>query len=140
MRDNYFLDTNILIYAVGNLAEKKERAIDLICPDAWISPQVLGESITVMSRKLGYTSQQIRAIIEQFLHAMPIEPLTEDTVHAALTLMKRYGYTYYDSQILASALQAACPIVYSEDLQHGQLIDGCLRIVNPFLKDEKRHS
>ena len=51
----------------------------------------------------------------------------------AVQLTRRYGYSYYDSLIEASALEAQCSILVSEDMQNGMLIDDRLRIVNPFL-------
>jgi predicted nucleic acid-binding protein len=55
-----------------------------------------------------------------------------ETHRAALRICERYGYSVYDGLILASALEGGCKKLYSEDLQHGQVIEG-LRIENPFL-------
>jgi len=54
------------------------------------------------------------------------------TIKKALALKAKYGYTYYDCLVLASALLYNCNILYSEDMQHNQLIDGRLKIINPF--------
>jgi predicted nucleic acid-binding protein len=59
-------------------------------------------------------------------------PLTQETHAAALAISKRYGFRIYDSLIVASAINAGCSTLLTEDLQHGQVIDG-LRIENPFL-------
>jgi len=56
-------------------------------------------------------------------------------VETAWMLLDRYWFSYFDSLILASALTANCQILYSEDFQHGQVIDGRLTIINPFLPD-----
>lgn len=47
-------------------------------------------------------------------------------------LGERYGYSYFDSLMLASALEQGCSILYSEDMQHGQILEGGLRIIDPF--------
>lgn len=59
--------------------------------------------------------------------------LTPDTITLALDISKRYQYSYYDSHIIAAALENNCSLLYSEDMQHGQEIEGKLKIVNPFL-------
>jgi len=55
------------------------------------------------------------------------------TIHAALDIRERYCFSWYDSLIVAAALEAGCDTLYSEDMQDSQEINGCLRIVNPFV-------
>ena len=73
----------------------------------------------------------------QFIEAamQPINRVasSSELIHAALEVQKDTGYSFYDSLILASALQASASVIYTEDLQHNQLFNGNLRIVNPFL-------
>lgn len=133
MPDSYFLDTNVLIYSVGNVTSKKTIAVNLICPRAVISTQNITESINVMHRKLGYNYSQIRAIIKTFMDQMTLRIITQNTIRSALNIAERYGYSYYDSQVIASALEHDCLLLYSEDLQHEQVIEGRLKILNPFL-------
>ena len=52
----------------------------------------------------------------------------------AVSLQGRYGYSFYDSLIIAAALEVGCTRLYSEDLQHDQRIHG-LTIVNPFVNE-----
>jgi predicted nucleic acid-binding protein len=59
-------------------------------------------------------------------------PITLDTHGEALAIAERYSYRIYDALIVASALEARCAILYSEDMQDGQVIDGRLTIRNPF--------
>jgi predicted nucleic acid-binding protein len=61
-----------------------------------------------------------------------MHPITPATILAALTVAERYGFSHYDSLIVATALEAGCSTLYSEDMQHGQLIDNRLTIINPF--------
>lgn len=56
------------------------------------------------------------------------------TVNSGLFIKETYGFSYYDSLIVASALESECEVLYSEDLSHNQVINGVLRIVNPFIK------
>ena len=133
MKDNYFLDTNVLIYTVTGEERKKEIAIHLLCTNAVISTQVVNECINVMSRKWKYDYSQIRLVTAQFTQACQVMTLSLRTVSLAMDLAEKYRYTYFDSLILASALEANCESLYSEDLQHGQVIDQRLRIINPFL-------
>ena len=132
MSAKYFLDTNVLIYTVGNDQSKKKCAIPLLQSPAFISTQVIAESITVMHRKLKYDYPQIQSIVQMFQQHTTLCLLTNTTIQEALRLAQRYGYSYYDSQIVASALENSCAILYSEDLQDGQMIDKKLKIVNPF--------
>jgi len=62
-----------------------------------------------------------------------VEIITLATVHKALDVRERYGFSWYDSLIVAAALAAGCQRLYSEDMQHGQLIDGQLSVINPFV-------
>jgi predicted nucleic acid-binding protein len=62
-----------------------------------------------------------------------VELVTLPTVHVALDIRERYGFSWYDSLIVAAALESNCDLLYSEDMQHGQIIEGRLSIVNPFL-------
>ncbi len=133
MPDKYFLDTNILIYTVGNVTQKKIIAVNLISPQAIISTQIIAESINVMSRKLLYDYKQIRSIIHTFINQMTLHSIIPDTIQSAIDIAERYGYSYYDSQVIARALEHHGTRGYSEDLQQGQVIEAQLKSVNPFL-------
>ena len=61
-----------------------------------------------------------------------VESLSLETHDLGLTFSGRYGFSIYDSMILASALRADCQVVFTEDLQHGQVIEDRLKIINPF--------
>ena len=69
----------------------------------------------------------LRWLVESRLH-----PLAPSTLLSALDVGGRYGFSHYDSLIIAAALEAGCATLYSEDLQHGQIIDQSLTIINPF--------
>jgi predicted nucleic acid-binding protein len=132
MNDKYFLDTNIIIYSIGNIIPKKKVSVDLIGNNAVISTQIITESANVMHRKLKYGYSDIRAITEKFVQEMNLSIITHHTINNAFNISERYGYSYYDSQVIASALESDSPVLYSEDLQHNQIIEHRLRIINPF--------
>ena len=120
MSDKHFIDTNVLIYTVGDIIIKKHQAIQLLKINAIISTQVINESINVMYRKLKYDYASIRDILIEILQRVELCLITEQTILIALTLAEKYRYGYFDSLMIASALEQRCPILYSEDLQHGQ--------------------
>ena len=134
MPDKVFLDTNVLIYAYSeDEPNKRQRAIDCVrSAEAWISTQVLNETINVLKRKFSLSYSQIRDAVQEISKGFPIVLVSVNTIEMALNLAERYQYSYFDSLILASALEAGCQILYSEDLQDGQRIENQLTIVNPF--------
>ena len=134
MPDKVFIDTNVLIYGYSeDEPDKQQRAIDCVrSGEAWISTQVLNETINVLKRKFSLSYSQIRDAVQEISKGFPIILVSVNTIEIALNLAERYQYSYFDSLILASALEAGCQILYSEDLQDGQRIENQLTIVNPF--------
>lgn len=86
----------------------------------------------VLFRKQGLTSAQIRTHIQNVMQLAEVKGIDVTTIDRAITLKDRYGYSYYDSLMLASALESGCEILFSEDMSGGQIIEGQLKIVNPF--------
>ena len=127
-----FFDTNVLLYLLSADAAKADRAEALLADRATISVQVLNEFAAVTTRKLGMPLKEVRDILGTIRRVCRVEPLTVETHDRALDLVRRYGYSIYDSLLVASALIAGCTRLYSEDFQHGQLIERRLRIVDPF--------
>ena len=134
MPDKVFIDTNVLIYGYSeDEPDKRQRAIDCVrSGEAWISTQVLNETINVLKRKFSLSYSQIREAVQELSEGFPIVLVSVNTIEMALNLAERYQYSYFDSLILASALEAGCQILYSEDLQDGQRIENQLTIINPF--------
>jgi predicted nucleic acid-binding protein len=128
-----FLDTNVLVYAFTTDVLKKTVARDLIFAGGQISVQVLNEFVNVSRRKLRREWTAIRAALQLLYERLDHpSPLTIETHRWAVDLAGRHQLGMYDSLILASARQAGCRVLYSEDLQHGQTVDG-VEIRNPFL-------
>jgi predicted nucleic acid-binding protein len=137
MHDRYFLDTNVLVYAIesqGPDPEKSAIALDLARGDAVsLSTQVLGEfyrAVTSTRRASPLTHDEAVAWV-QLWKRHDVRSITVPHVDLALELTDRFQVGYYDGLILAAARLAGCAIVYSEDLNSGQDYDG-VRVCNPF--------
>ncbi len=59
-----------------------------------------------------------------------------ETIKLCIDIKERYGFSYWDSLVIATAIENECSIIYSEDMKHDQIISGSVKIVNPFLKDQ----
>ena len=128
-----FFDTNIFVYAVVQDDPRSEKAEELIAEGGMVSVQVLNEFVDVVRRKARMPWNEVRFAIENIKALCPDPlPITFDTHRAAVAIAERYGYRIYDALIVASALEARCTILYSEDMQDGQVIDRRLTIRNPF--------
>lgn len=128
-----FFDTSVLLYLLSAESEKADRAETLLAESGVISVQVLNEFTAVATRKLVMPLADIREILETVRRICRTEPLTVDDHDHAVEIMERYRFSLYDSVIVASALRADCGTLFTEDLQHGQLINQQLRVINPFL-------
>jgi predicted nucleic acid-binding protein len=127
-----FFDTNVVLYAFSD-DPRSSVAEALLSDGGDISVQVLNEFANIARRKLGFTWPQVGEALNAIRTlARAIHPVTLDTHASALRLAERYGFSLYDALIVAAALHARCATLYSEDMQDGLLVDGELRIVNPF--------
>ena len=131
-----FFDTNVLLYAVRPEDPRAERARLLLADGGLISVQALNEFTNVARRKLGQPWGEINEKLGAVRALCEVKPVTVATHERALALAERYGYQIYDAMQLASALENGCSILYTEDLQHGQQIEG-LTIRNPFEMERK---
>lgn len=128
-----FADTNIVIYAEGADVRKAQRAMAILEPGPVISSQVVTETINVLTRKYGFALAEAHDVASSLLDLCEVVPVGAQTVREAMRLAARYQLSHWDSVIVAAAHLAGCETLYSEDLQHGQVIDGALTIVNPFM-------
>jgi len=103
----------------------------LIAAGGTISVQVLNEFVSVALRKSALDLAGIREILATVRAVCRVAPVDIETHDLALDLVERYRFSIYDGLIIAAALRAECTLLYSEDLHHGQAIDG-LTIQNPF--------
>ena len=134
MKDKVFIDSNIWLYLLGNDLPKKQKALQLLQEGHVISTQVVAENANVCRKKyrldISTTEQHIQNLLA-FCQVVLIQP---ESIISALSLSNKFSYSFYDSLIIASALESGCTILYSEDLHIGQVVNGQLKIANPFLK------
>lgn len=128
-----FVDSNIVLYAIGDESFKRQVAWRILFQSPVISVQVLNECSNVLIKKRKVDKSDVRATLQDILQFVSVEAIDFPMIETAWDLMERYRFSYFDSLILASALTAGCQTLYSEDMQHGQVINGRLTIVNPFL-------
>jgi len=134
MSDKAFFDTNVFVYAIIQDDPRSDHAEELIAEGGTVSVQVLSEFAAVARRKTKMPWIEIRLALDIIKALCPDPlPVTLDTHREALAIAEKYGYGIYDALIVASALEARCTILYSEDMQDGQVIDGTLTIRNPSL-------
>ena len=127
-----FFDTNVLLYLLSKDAVKADRAEALLASGGVVSVQVLNEFVSVATRKLAMKIPEIREILSTIRTVCIVSPLDIETHDLGLDMAERYGFSIYDGLIVAAAARAKCATLYTEDLQHGQVIDQ-LEIRNPFV-------
>lgn len=138
MSDKVFIDTNIWVYAKieGDDFEKHKKAslfLKYLSYQIIISTQVIGEYYNALLKNK-IADIEIQHSIEQLLPEVELDAISMNTIRKSWEVKLKYYFSVYDSLIIASALQAGCTTLYTEDLQHKQLIEGKLRIVNPFVE------
>ncbi len=132
-----FFDTNVLVYAVSSAeadAPKRRRALDLVRQaDFGLSAQVLQEFYVTVTRKIrkSLAPELAVALMEEY-RVFPTVPTDYPLIVSAVEISLRYGVSYWEGAILAAAEVLEAPILYTEDLAHGQQY-GPVRAVNPFL-------
>ncbi len=135
-----FFDTNIVVYCFDTLEPRKQtRAKDLLAHALTnqlgvVSYQVIQEfcNVATKARRLQLPQERILAYVNLVLQPMNQFGSSPALIESALKLRSEHGFSFYDSLIIASATQAKCQVLYSEDMQHMQQV-GNLQIVNPFL-------
>jgi predicted nucleic acid-binding protein len=133
MSDKPILDTNILIYAFGKQDDaRKQLAIEIITKCNIISLQVVNETIYVLQRKFKFPNPELNKVVEFIKQNFVISDVNINTLDQTLKIAETYGFSFWDSMIVAAALNNHCSILYSEDLHHNQVVEGRLQIVNPF--------
>ena len=132
-----FLDTNVLIHAVSATAEdagKRRRALGLLDErDLALSVQVLQEFYVQATRpsRPGALTHDEAVNFTEALQRFPVQAITLEVMRAALAIRRRFGLSYWDGAVLATARIRGCDVVYSEDMSDEQDYDG-LRMINPF--------
>ena len=143
MKSDCFIDSNIWVYALleaRNDVEKQKTALKLLrnlptSASILVSVQVINEFHWTLTRKYRLADDVVldKATNGIIAFTSAVLPLELDTYLEASDIRKRYNLSFWDSLIIASALQARCTTLYTEDLNHGMIVDRKLHIVNPFL-------
>ena len=137
MNDRVFIDTNILVYASIEdkiHADKRKEAVNLIQEaehEIVISTQVINEYYVILLKnavKDEYIQERILEVIENAV----VVNITFKTIQFAWEIRDKYKYSYWDSLIISSALEGNCSVLFTEDMHDGQIIEGGLKIENPF--------
>ncbi len=127
-----FFDSNIVIYVFARDDYRTEIAERLFLAGGVVGIQTLNEFASIAHRKLHVGWPQIQTWISQICQLCPAPvPITLDLHPKATAIAARYKVSFYDSLMIAAALEASCNILYSEDMQDGQIIEG-LTIRSPF--------
>jgi predicted nucleic acid-binding protein len=130
------LDTNIAVYALTR-TDKRLRARDVLRSVGFLSVQVLNEYANVAKRKLGRDWETISDDLASLRNAAGrIKPISDESNNDAARIAARYNIAFYDAVMIAVALANGATTLYSEDMQHGMVIDGTLTITDPFLSTE----
>ena len=133
MSQDVFFDTNILVYAYTREDYRTPTARKLLQDGGVVGVQALHEFASVAKGKLAMNWAEVQASIDQILLLCPNpRPLNFETHQRALSISKRYGFSIWDGLIVAAAVEARCSKLLTEDLQHGQVVEG-VRIENPFI-------
>ena len=127
-----FFDTSVLLYLLSDDTVRADRIETLLSARGVISVQVLNEFAVVALRKLNMPLNEVREILGTIRAVCAVEPISVETHDRGLAVFERYRFSLYDSMLVASALISGAKILYSEDLQNGQIIDDQLRVTNPF--------
>lgn len=127
-----FFDTNVLLYLLSSDAAKADWVEETLAAGAAISVQVLNEFTSVALRKFGMKVAEIRETLEPITAICQVAPLTIKIHQRGLQIAERYQFSFYDALIVAAALDSGCTMLYTEDMQDGQMIDNTLTIKNPF--------
>lgn len=133
MNDSIFLDSNICIYLTDVISAKKEKVSSLLISRPFISPQVVFECINVCRKKLKYNDEESFAFAELLLSYCRVTNEGSLIVENAMHLWRKHQLQPFDAKIVATAIEAGCHTLYSEDMQHGFVVNGSLTIINPFI-------
>ena len=135
MSERVAMDTNIILYALNEADPiKKGVGLDIIRNYPLLPSQCFTEAINVCRRKWKYDKSKQIGIAEFLIENCQLESVSNTIVRLAHHLIARYDFQYFDSLVVATALQTNCTILYSEDMHEGLVVERQLQIANPFSK------
>jgi len=129
-----FFDANILIYLYSDSEpDKKQKALaEFNRYDRYTSTQALTELCNICLKKLRLSVSEVNTALDTIIDTCSILTVTDSDLHMALSIHDKYKYTLYDSLMIESALRTNCDVLLSEDMQHGQIIEKSLTIIDIF--------
>ena len=128
------LDTNILVYSHDKTdLRKQDIARTLLDLFPVISTQTVSEYLNVLKRITAIPKEELIDLCTENLNDCIIQPVNISTLKIAKHIIQCYDLQIFDSIIVASAIEANCEILYSEDMHHGLLIENRMEIINPFI-------
>jgi predicted nucleic acid-binding protein len=134
MKDRVFIDSNIFLYAFSDKDNDKQKvAKEIVLTPSIISVQVVNEVSKNLLYKFNFNENEIVKVVNSLYKKHIVAELTQTIFIYASNIRKKYNFSYYDSIIVATALENECNVIYSEDMQHDQIIDNQLAIINPFM-------
>jgi predicted nucleic acid-binding protein len=132
MKGKVFLDSNVILYAYQESEEKQKIARFLMSQEnSIISNQVIAEVSYNLIKKPFYTSEEIRTVTNEFYNSFQIMNNSQTTFLKAINIREQFSFSFWDSLILASAIESGSEVLYSEDMQDNFSIEG-VKISNPF--------
>jgi len=133
MSDKVFVDSNVIIYAHTDFQPSKQLAAQQIIIDKYtvVSSQVLNGTANILRKKFKQNWSDIAVVVKEITENNALYVNDDETTLRACSVADRYGFSFYDSLIVAAALISKCSVLYSEDLQDGQQIE-YLTVANPF--------
>jgi predicted nucleic acid-binding protein len=135
MSDKIFIDTNVLLYLYSEDDTSKRDVVNLLFDknECVLSTQVLIEFMNVGLKKFNISHDKMIEALIELESNFQIHINTTQSIKLASLISQKYKYSWFDSLIMASALESKCTSLITEDMQHNQPIENSIRIVNPFL-------
>ena len=140
MNGNYFLDTNVLVYSFDEVHKSKRQKANALIQDAlrtqkgMISYQIIQEFLSTTTKKFSvhFKQEDLKDYVQAVLWPLCAVYPSQELFQSALSCHYQHRISFYDALVVSAAFAGGCKILYSEDLQHGQVISG-VKIQNPFL-------
>ena len=128
------VDTNILVYLHDtDNSPKRSIAVSILFQKPKIPSQVILEYLNVTRKLLPLTKENLLVQAIRLFGRYELINVTMSTLQLATELIRKYRFQLFDAIIVAASLEGDCEVLYSEDMQHGLVVNGTLTIVNPFL-------
>lgn len=133
MNAKSFIDSNVWLYTFMESSIKTAQAAELLnIQNVILSTQVINEICANLLKKARYTENEIQQTVHNIYANYEVVIINQAIILHASTLREKNAISYWDSLIVATAIKNNCTILYSEDMQHTQVIQN-VKIINPFL-------